>query len=131
MLSQSHFSPGSRLQQSCRLVVYDYHIPTKILSFVQFQRELPVPPVSFRSVPEETLSFLLNTTCHLLMLGAACCSEQILYWFPDSNLDSDWIGLRAHLLSLAVKCPQTVNKKLLSSTLPIAPPDYPCFRSVQ
>ena len=62
-----------------------------LLSFVQFQRELPAPPVSFRSVPEETLSFLLNTTCHLLVLGAACCSEQILYWFPDSDLDSDWI----------------------------------------
>lgn len=41
------------------------------------------------------------------------------------------IGLRTHLLSLAVKCPQNVNKKLLSSTLPIAPPDCPCFRSVQ
>lgn len=28
--------------------------------------------------PEE-IRLLLNTTCHLLVLGAACCSEQILY----------------------------------------------------
>ena len=57
--------------------------------------------------------------------AATCCSEHIVVLDSYSDLDSDWIGLRTHLLSFAVKCPQVAVKKLLSPTLPIAPPDCP------
>lgn len=48
------------------------------MSFVQLQKVLPTPAVSFLSAPEETLSFLLNTKCHLLLAWS--------YWLLRANI---------------------------------------------
>ena len=44
--------------------------------------------------------------------AAAFCSEHISALDSDSDLDSDWIGLRTHLSAVAVKCPHIVGKTL-------------------
>ena len=48
------------------------------MSFVQLQKVLPTPAVSSLSAPEETLSFLLNTKCHLLPAWS--------YWLLRANI---------------------------------------------